>query len=131
MTQTAFIMLDLRCKAQAHELSRQRERIFALKQMVKKLAKVISRKHNELQQIKEECMGGKYTDKTFVMSDKEYETYEKWYEEHKKTGCRFTGYTGAIGGGLIFSFFPTSLGSAITVKCGCGEEINITDYESW
>lgn len=76
-------------------------------------------------------MGG-FTSRVFEISEKEYETYREWYEEHKKTGCHFaTGYTGAIGGGISVIFYPTSLGAAVTVRCDCGEEINITDYEAW
>ncbi len=37
----------------------------------------------------------------------------------------------AIGGRFTYSFCPTSLGDIITVKCFCGEEIDITDYGSW
>ena len=76
-------------------------------------------------------MGG-FTSRTFGISEKEYVKYKEWYEEHKRTGCEIaTGYTGAIGGGLCIIFCPTSLGDSITVRCGCGAEIDITDYEDW
>jgi len=36
-----------------------------------------------------------------------------------------------IGGKYTFLYTPTTLGIAVTVRCGCGEELNITDYGSW
>ena len=41
-------------------------------------------------------------------------------------------YSGAAGGSLTYSFTPTSLGVIAVVRDGhTGEEINLTDYESW
>lgn len=41
-------------------------------------------------------------------------------------------YYGAIGGGLTYSFTPTSLGTVVVVKeMITGEEINLTDFDSW
>lgn len=41
-------------------------------------------------------------------------------------------YYGAIGGGLIFSFLPTGLGTIVLVKeTITGEEIDLTDYDAW
>lgn len=40
-------------------------------------------------------------------------------------------YYGAIGGALTYSFTPTTLGVVIKVKCACGKEIDVTDYEGW
>ena len=41
-------------------------------------------------------------------------------------------YTGAIGGNVIYSFTPTSLGVIFTVKeTLSGLELNLTDYDSW
>lgn len=37
-------------------------------------------------------------------------------------------YLGAIGGGLTYTFVPTSIGDLCTVKCTlCGEEIHLND----
>lgn len=49
-SETDYIMLSLRCKAQAGELGRQRERIFELKQLNKKLARKISEKQKIIQE---------------------------------------------------------------------------------
>lgn len=41
-------------------------------------------------------------------------------------------YYGASGGGLTFSFTPTSLGCVVKVtEALTGEELDITDYEDW
>lgn len=38
---------------------------------------------------------------------------------------------GAIGGQYSYRFTPTSLGIAVTVRCACGKEENVTEYDSW
>ena len=41
-------------------------------------------------------------------------------------------YTGPIGGRLTYSFTPTSIGVAVSVKdCVTVEELDITDYEGF
>ena len=41
-------------------------------------------------------------------------------------------YTGAIGGGLTYSFTPTSVGVGLIVKESLsGETLDVTDYENW
>jgi len=51
--------------------------------------------------------------------------------------CHYNSYTnpnaktGAIGGAMSYSFSPTSLGTAIQVKCACGKLEDISDYENW
>jgi len=43
-----------------------------------------------------------------------------------------TGPYGSIGGRLSYTFTPTSLGVITVIKDAMsGEEINITDFESW
>jgi hypothetical protein len=38
----------------------------------------------------------------------------------------------AIGGQFEYRFAPTSISNVVTIKCGyCGEEKDITDYDSW
>lgn len=49
-------------------------------------------------------------------------------EQDKITG----GYYGAIGGGTIYKFIPTSLGVIFNVENSVtGHMIDLTDYESW
>jgi hypothetical protein len=38
---------------------------------------------------------------------------------------------GAIGGAVTYSFTPTSLGEVVKVKCACGKELDVSDYEGW
>jgi len=38
---------------------------------------------------------------------------------------------GAIGGGLTYSFTPTSLGTVETVQCACGAKLCLTHFEDW
>ena len=41
-------------------------------------------------------------------------------------------YGGAIGGGVTYSFTPTSLGVVVKVKeAHTGKELDLTDYDSW
>ena len=78
-------------------------------------------------------------DMIFTIPAYEMNTANEWIAEHKKT-CRlyihedgtpveFPG--GAIGGGLTYSFTPNGIGVAMSVRCHCGESVNITDYDSW
>jgi len=63
----------------------------------------------------------------FYLSEEDEKKYAEWSKNHN---CPIT-YTGAIGGKTTFQFTPTGLGSIIKVICGCGEELDLTDYESW
>lgn len=67
---------------------------------------------------------------SFSLESGELEEFAKWNEEHKKK-CSLKDSQGAIGGRLTFSFTPTGLGTITEVKCGCGEEIDLTDYKGW
>jgi len=54
--------------------------------------------------------------------------YENYLISHK-TGHP---YTGAIAGGLTYSFSPTGLGTVIKVKYALtNEEIDLTNYNEW
>ncbi len=39
--------------------------------------------------------------------------------------------TGAIGGQYTYLFTPTSIGVVVRVKCACGAEIDLSNYEDW
>jgi hypothetical protein len=57
--------------------------------------------------------------------------YNEWTKGHDKV-CKFTqpgASAGAIGGRLTFEFTPTGLGTIVRVKCACGEEVDLTDYD--
>jgi len=54
----------------------------------------------------------------------------KWLKEHNKT-CVHYKNQGAIGGRLTYTFTPTGLGTIRKVKCACGEEKDVSNYEDW
>ena len=63
------------------------------------------------------------------------EAIHKWMKEHDearhiKPGQKHR-YSGAIGGAYTFEFTGTSLGTCVHVRCSCGEEIDVTDYDNW
>ena len=68
----------------------------------------------------------------FKLDDRDNKEFSKWKKEHDKT-CKFADLMnqGAIGGRFTYSFTPTGLGCIVTVKCGCGEELNLTHEEEW
>jgi len=65
----------------------------------------------------------------FTVPDEDEVKANKWVRDHKKV-CKVTD-VGAIGGKYTWSFTQTSLGCITILKCACGEEINLTDFESW
>lgn len=67
------------------------------------------------------------------MSEKEQVEFNKWNKEHREVCPLLQPGVDkpAIGGRLTFGFTPTGIGTAITVKCMCGAEKNLTDYECW
>jgi len=38
---------------------------------------------------------------------------------------------GAIGGETTYCFSPTGLGTVEVVKCSCGAELNLTNFDNW
>lgn len=65
----------------------------------------------------------------FRLSDQDKTNYRKWLKDHNET-CPIQ-YEGAIGGKISFHFTPTGLGPVIKITCDCGEELDLTDVESW
>ena len=58
-------------------------------------------------------------------------------EEQETKLCEFAkdhincGSKAAIGGALTYEFTPTSLGTVVKIKCHCGKELDVSDYENW
>ena len=69
----------------------------------------------------------------FELTEEQQKKYEEWASTHE-CPYRTQGelrYVGAIGGADAFCFTPTGLGIITVVKCACGAEINLTDYDLW
>ena len=65
----------------------------------------------------------------FVLSAQEFITYKEWEKEHRET-CVKTKRDKTQS--MSFTFSPTSLGDAVSVKCHwCKEEKDLSDYNSW
>ena len=78
-----------------------------------------------------------YTDYklSFGFFKEQLEVINKWTKEHDAerhipTGKTFR-YSGAIGGAYTYEFTGTSLGTCVHVRCSCGEEIDVSDYDNW
>lgn len=64
----------------------------------------------------------------FQLSEKEEKAVKDFEEKHNHPEVN----KGAIGGHIQYTFIPTSLANICVLKCSiCGEEQNITDYDSW
>ena len=65
----------------------------------------------------------------FELSPLEKERAKEFENKHMKCArkCPST-----IGGHIDYIFTPTSIGTAVLIRCYlCGEEENITDYDLW
>lgn len=49
-----------------------------------------------------------------------------WLRRHQHPDAQ-----GAIGGGITWSFTPTSLGTVEVLSCACGEKLDLTDFANW
>jgi len=69
----------------------------------------------------------------FRLSNKEVVMVKMFEGAHKCSLRQPDGeiYIGAIGGNLTYMFKPTGLGVITTVRCACGGELDLTDWESW
>ena len=77
--------------------------------------------------------------KTFTIHDTELATFEKFKAEHEPT-CAYHGQTMAIPSNWRYftptsaytiSFKTTGIGDGVHIKCLCGAEIDVTDYDLW
>lgn len=71
----------------------------------------------------------------FSISHKEKRTLETWLMEHEKK-CRYWVENAprpicpSPDSPLVYIFQPSAIATFCTVRCRCGEEVNITDYDS-
>lgn len=71
----------------------------------------------------------------FEITEEEMARFKEWVKEHDKTcslpvkddGSR----CGTIGDRFSFSFSPTSLGTIVGAKCGCGEKVLLSDFDQF
>lgn len=65
----------------------------------------------------------------FKLNSKEAEKAKVFEEKHIECARK---HPTTIGGHISYTFTPTSIGNAVSIKCFlCGEEENITDYDCW
>lgn len=84
----------------------------------------------------------------FSINQEELDCIDKWYEELKPELIQLTKnslppelsemlmegevYYGAIGGGLSYTFIPTSLGTILVVEESLtGKKLNVTEATGW
>ena len=61
----------------------------------------------------------------FKLNESEAQKAKEFEEKHRHPDI----YKGAIGGHISYKFTPTSIGTAVIIKCNiCNIEENITDY---
>jgi len=61
-----------------------------------------------------------------LRSDKERKRWDKFVRKHKGHGLH------ASGNGISIELAGDSIGGyTIVIKCGCGKEKNITDFDNW
>lgn len=64
----------------------------------------------------------------FKLHDSEVEMAKAFEKEHRHPDVN----KGAIGGHISYEFTPTSVGTAVFIKCNiCHTNKNITDYNLW
>lgn len=69
----------------------------------------------------------KQFDKSFSITEEEYEKIENWKKQHEAEAHNGTSIIGAIGGRYTYSFTPTSIGTVGTIHCTCGAEFTFSE----
>lgn len=67
-----------------------------------------------------------FIQKNFCLTDKEYETIEKWANTHE-CSCKYGNRPSrsCCGGEISVIFTPTTIGTAISARCICGKELEL------
>jgi len=63
----------------------------------------------------------------FGFTEDEEKRIKMWERNHNCT----IEYEDAIGCKYTYCFTPTGLGMIKVVKCGCGAEYDVTEYDEW
>lgn len=69
--------------------------------------------------------------KTFEISDEQLRNINKWLEEHSKTCPYFTVNFKYLGSPISYIFTPDSIGTGVIIKCICGKEADVSDYDNF
>lgn len=66
----------------------------------------------------------------FTLDEVQDKKLDEWLKQHNQE-CKYYHTQGASGGRLQFIFIPTNIGLITKVRCECGNEIDLTDYDMW
>lgn len=72
-----------------------------------------------------------YSNIRYMKFDIDKEQLKLLFELDSNHVCSLKDVSGTIGGKLSYQFTPTGLGVIVIVKCACGEEMDLTDYNKW
>ena len=73
----------------------------------------------------------------FELTKEQSNLVKQWQASHDcklrtdEYGIKNEIYVGPIGGSTEYIFIPTSIGNICKVRCTCGAELDLTDYEDW
>ncbi len=69
-----------------------------------------------------------FTQKTFCVKNEEYDIIKKWAKTHQCT-CKHNNRPNrsCCGGEISIIFTPTSIGTAISALCICGQELELNN----
>lgn len=69
---------------------------------------------------------------SFGLYEEQRKAIRDWMTSHDliKHGGK-TRQVGAIGGAFTYEFTPTSIGIVTTVRCSCGDTLDVSDYDQW
>ena len=65
---------------------------------------------------------------SFELYESQFKKYVEWHEKLEETNPK---YYGAAGGGYSFIFTPTGIGDIVRVRRDEGEELDLTEEDTW
>lgn len=86
----------------------------------------LQRMKKEIEKLQKRVMNG------FLLSEEQSKMIKEWEAQHIKEFHTYNGQPtkiGLCGGNFTYTFLPTSIGTFLTVKCGCGKggKLEISD----
>ncbi len=68
--------------------------------------------------------------RTFTLNDTEVENITNWLKSHAEKCPHFGQQTqNHIGSPVNYIFTPSGMGNSVRIKCNCGEEKDVGDYD--